>query len=252
MKEYKCLKKKINYRYRVSKILVLKLKDLKELFNLVDKFCQKIKITISCIDDTTNQLNSIDDLTQYQNTSSREICEISFKGYDSNKSVVLTIENTHIVSFENVCIDIRGFKEDVNQLKHDIIDSISDMKALFLYRIFRKSLFPCAVITGITQYILSKLQIMFFLILPLRIISLLYLKVMIVNGLLPDKWSKFIKRKFLPTVTFAVRHGEKRYKNRKYIISIVHYCFSYSYIIILFFTLSSSLKYQELKNICFI
>ena len=216
---------KFIYTHSDSKILVLESEALEELFKLVYDFCQNIKITISCIDNTTSELDSISNLIQYQNTSSREIYKISFRGdnsqCDPNKSVTLTIENIEIVSFENLYIDIEGSKKDVNQLKHDINDSISDMKAPFLYRILRNSLLPCAVITYITPYILNKLQIMLFLIFPLRIIFLLFFTVIIVNGFLSDKWSKIIKRKYLPTVIFAIGHGKKRYENKKYIIFIV-------------------------------
>ena len=121
--------------FQRSEILVVKPIHLKKLFKLLQNFCQNVTIHISYVNDDKKKVKSIDELVDYENSSSKEIDEIYFKGYSNqlNRSITLKIENTANIVIKSLSLYVAASESEANQLKSKINDVVIGMRASFLY-----------------------------------------------------------------------------------------------------------------------
>lgn len=233
---------KVSRTISKKEALVLTPNDVRALFTLLSEFSEMGTIDISCADKINRTPANVDELLVYENSPSKEIMELRFRGNhsDRTKSVRLKIANNQWESFN---LDVEGPEDNVINLTEKIQEKLTGMipwyrfaaRTNFLVWGIAITLFLAVTVRILMDFMLDSpasgtihsktWQDALYNLLMIGIIMFLF-AIPTFFGLILNK----IQSKIFPMVTFAIGQGEKRYKNREIIQTVIVFGFIVSFI----------------------
>jgi hypothetical protein len=215
---------KAKKEFRILKSLVLTDEEVKRIvkhFSKTDYFVFKA----ICVDKTVREFNTATELINYENTQTKEIDSLGInvftKSHDQKAFIYLSRAD-----YNNILVRFEGEEDEIREHEEFLWERFSAMSPWywFLAGAQLKGLFIKLVITWIFAIPIGRF-LWHLLINKVGVTPIInwiaYLALILAVGFLVNFLLDKIRLAYFPTAVFAIGQGEKRYKDKEIIRTVV-------------------------------
>lgn len=150
------------YSTELPHAFIVKPVDLEKLVERMKKSTGEVKIRAYCIDETTREFNTVEELNAYENSKPKRIQKIRLyaESDDYSTSVEIVLGTLYPSFTDVVSIRINGSEDYVDKLRDQITEQLSGMRAWYSW-LSRRDLFWGVMIAYFALYFILHLSVLF-------------------------------------------------------------------------------------------